>query len=110
MRTHTRDRRAHPVRRAGADAGRAAGALEPRALGRIGLPGPARGPSAIPLGARIIAVCDAYDAMVSNRPYRSRMSSGGRARGAAPLRRHAVRPQVVDAFCAVVAERAPAER
>ena len=29
----------------------------------------------IPLGARIIAVCDAYDAMVSNRPYRSRMSA-----------------------------------
>lgn len=25
---------------------------------------------AIPLGARVICVCDAYDAMVSNRPYR----------------------------------------
>jgi HD-GYP domain-containing protein (c-di-GMP phosphodiesterase class II) len=24
----------------------------------------------IPLGARVIAVCDAYDAMVSDRPYR----------------------------------------
>ena len=30
---------------------------------------------AIPLGARVICVCDAYDAMVSNRPYRSAMSS-----------------------------------
>src|SRR4051794_35243392 len=32
---------------------------------------------AIPLGARVICVCDAYDAMVSDRPYRSAMS--GRA-------------------------------
>ncbi|HEY7633129.1 MAG TPA: HD-GYP domain-containing protein [Thermoleophilaceae bacterium] len=30
---------------------------------------------AIPLGARVISVCDAYDAMVSNRPYRSAMTS-----------------------------------
>jgi len=29
----------------------------------------------IPLGARIIAVCDAYDAMVSDRPYRRAMPS-----------------------------------
>ena len=28
----------------------------------------------IPLGARVVAVCDAYDAMVSDRPYRSGMS------------------------------------
>jgi putative nucleotidyltransferase with HDIG domain len=28
----------------------------------------------IPLGARVICVCDAYDAMVSNRPYRPAMS------------------------------------
>jgi diguanylate cyclase (GGDEF)-like protein len=28
----------------------------------------------IPLGSRVIAVCDAYDAMVSTRPYRSAMS------------------------------------
>jgi len=28
---------------------------------------------AIPLGARVICVCDAYDAMVSDRPYRSAM-------------------------------------
>jgi putative nucleotidyltransferase with HDIG domain len=30
--------------------------------------------SAIPVGARIIAVCDAYDAMVSGRPYRDPLS------------------------------------
>ena len=29
----------------------------------------------IPLGARVIAVCDAYDAMVTDRPYRAAMSS-----------------------------------
>jgi putative nucleotidyltransferase with HDIG domain len=29
---------------------------------------------AIPLGARVICVCDAFDAMVSNRPYRSAMT------------------------------------
>jgi diguanylate cyclase (GGDEF)-like protein len=29
----------------------------------------------IPLGARIVAVCDAYEAMTSDRPYRSKMSS-----------------------------------
>ena len=32
---------------------------------------------AIPLASRVIAVCDAYDAMVANRPYRSAMSSEG---------------------------------
>jgi len=30
--------------------------------------------AAIPIGARILAVCDAYDAMVSERPYRKAMS------------------------------------
>ena len=29
---------------------------------------------AIPLGARVICVCDAFDAMVSNRPYRAAIS------------------------------------
>ena len=29
----------------------------------------------IPVGARIVAVCDAYDAMTSDRPYRKAMSS-----------------------------------
>ena len=37
----------------------------------------------IPLGARIISVCDAFDAMVSDRPYRGGRSTAGRARGAA---------------------------
>jgi putative nucleotidyltransferase with HDIG domain len=32
--------------------------------------------TAIPLGARVICVCDAYDAMVSDRPYRAAMRLG----------------------------------
>jgi diguanylate cyclase (GGDEF)-like protein len=66
--------------------------------------------TSIPLGARIIAVCDAYDAMVSNRPYRSRMSIEVTLE---ELRRCAgtqFDPHVVDAFCGVLAERALAER
>jgi two-component system, cell cycle response regulator len=59
----------------------------------------------IPLGARIIAVCDAYDAMRSSRPYRQAMSLEGTV---AELRHCAATqfdPALVDAFCAVVAER-----
>jgi HD-GYP domain-containing protein (c-di-GMP phosphodiesterase class II) len=61
---------------------------------------------AIPLGSSIIAVCDAYDAMVSERPYRSAMSTRC---ALAELRECAgtqFAPRVVDVFCTVVAERA----
>ena len=59
----------------------------------------------IPIGARIIAVADVFDAMVSDRPYR-----GGRSieDALAELRRCAgtqFDPAVVAAFAAVVAER-----
>jgi diguanylate cyclase (GGDEF)-like protein/PAS domain S-box-containing protein len=60
---------------------------------------------AIPLASRIIAVCDAYDAMVSERPYKDR-SEARDAR--AELRRCAGRqfdPEVVEVFCAVLEER-----
>jgi diguanylate cyclase (GGDEF)-like protein len=60
----------------------------------------------IPLGARVIAVCDAFDAMTSSRPYRAPMSVEG---ALAELRRCAgtqFDPMVVDAFCAVITERA----
>jgi diguanylate cyclase (GGDEF)-like protein len=61
----------------------------------------------IPLRARIIAVCDAYDAMVSTRPYRSRMSAEVALE---ELRRCAgsqFDPAVVEVFCTAVGERQP---
>jgi two-component system, cell cycle response regulator len=57
---------------------------------------------AIPFGARIIAVCDAYDAMTTTRPYRQAMSGGD---ALAELRRcagHQFDPRVVDAFERVI--------
>jgi diguanylate cyclase (GGDEF)-like protein/PAS domain S-box-containing protein len=60
----------------------------------------------IPLATRIIAVCDAFDAMTSSRRYRTAMSAEG---ALSELRRGAgtqFDPLVVDAFRAVVAERA----
>jgi diguanylate cyclase (GGDEF)-like protein len=59
----------------------------------------------IPLGARIIAVCDAFDAMISARPYASPTTA---EEAIAELRRCAGRqfdPGVVAAFERVVAER-----
>jgi diguanylate cyclase (GGDEF)-like protein/putative nucleotidyltransferase with HDIG domain len=56
----------------------------------------------IPLGSRVIAVCDAWDAMVTDRPYRRAMS---REDALAELERCAgtqFDPQVVDAFKAVL--------
>lgn len=55
----------------------------------------------IPLGARIIAVCDAYDAMIGPRPYRLGMSEEV---ALAELRRCAGEqfdPAIVDVFCDV---------
>jgi diguanylate cyclase (GGDEF)-like protein len=60
----------------------------------------------IPLGARIIGVCDAFDAMVTPRPYRLHTKTEEEA--LAELRRCAgsqFDPQVVEAFAAVLAER-----
>ena len=48
--------------------------LQPRALGRDGLPGLLSGPE-IPLGARIISVCDAFDAMTTTRSYAPQLGS-----------------------------------
>ena len=48
-------------------------ALVPRALGRPGLPRRPRRASEIPLAARIVFVCDAYNAMTTDRPYRAAM-------------------------------------
>jgi diguanylate cyclase (GGDEF)-like protein len=59
---------------------------------------------AIPLSARIIAVCDAYSAMTSDRPYRSARTLD---EAIAELRRCAGQQfdsQVVDLVCAVLAD------
>ena len=59
----------------------------------------------IPLGARIIAVCDAFDAMTTDRTYRAAMSE---AAAVAELRRCAgtqFDPAVVERFCAAVGRR-----
>jgi len=68
-----------------------------------GLPG-----EQIPLGARIIFVADAYDAMTSERIYRRRVSS---EQAVAELQRCAgsqFDPEIVDAFAAELAVEAPA--
>jgi two-component system cell cycle response regulator len=60
----------------------------------------------IPLGARIVTVCDAYHAMTSDRPYRAAVSP---AEALEELERCAGRqfdPAVVDAFVRTVAPRA----
>jgi diguanylate cyclase (GGDEF)-like protein len=62
----------------------------------------------IPLGARIIAICDAFDAMISNRPYSPPRASG---QALAELRRCSgtqFDPAVVEVFEQVIADRAQA--
>jgi HD-GYP domain-containing protein (c-di-GMP phosphodiesterase class II) len=62
---------------------------------------------AIPLGARIIAVCDAFDAMVSVRVYRQAVSP---REAVLELRRCAgaqFDPQVVETFCGVLESEYP---
>jgi diguanylate cyclase (GGDEF)-like protein len=62
---------------------------------------------AIPMAARIIAVCDAYDAMVAARPYRPAISH---VPALAELRRCAgpqFDPRVVEAFAAEFPDRGP---
>ncbi len=56
----------------------------------------------IPLGARVVAVCDAFDAMTTNRPYRQRI---GEPAALSELRRCAgtqFDPAVVEAFVRVL--------
>jgi two-component system cell cycle response regulator len=56
----------------------------------------------IPLGSRIILVCDAYDAMTSSRPYQAAIPVPAVLE---ELRRHAgsqFDPEVVESFCKVV--------
>jgi diguanylate cyclase (GGDEF)-like protein len=58
----------------------------------------------IPVGARIVAVADAYEAMVSGRPYRTAISHEGALQ---ELRRHAglqFDPEIVEQFVSLFAE------
>jgi HD-GYP domain-containing protein (c-di-GMP phosphodiesterase class II) len=62
----------------------------------------------IPLGARIVAIADAYDAMTHDRPYKRAMSHDNAIK---ELRRHAgtqFDPELVTLFCDLFAGRAPA--
>jgi two-component system, cell cycle response regulator len=62
----------------------------------------------IPLGARVVAVCDAFDAMTTQRPYRDSVSESDAIE---ELRRCAgtqFDPMVVNAFCNAIARERPA--
>ncbi|MGD9142504.1 MAG: response regulator [Dehalococcoidia bacterium] len=56
----------------------------------------------IPLGARILAVADIYDAMTSDRPYRKAMSPVAAIDELKKQTRHMFDPVVVDAFFQIV--------
>jgi diguanylate cyclase (GGDEF)-like protein len=61
----------------------------------------------IPLGARIVAIADAYDAMTHDRPYKRAMSHGA---AIDELRRHAgtqFDPELVALFCELYGREAP---
>jgi hypothetical protein len=59
----------------------------------------------IPLGARIIAVVDAFDAMTTTRPYREALPVQSAIAELRRERGHQFDPSVVDAFLDVIAER-----
>jgi diguanylate cyclase (GGDEF)-like protein len=61
----------------------------------------------IPLGARIVAIADAYDAMINDRPYKRALTH---EHAVAELRRHAgtqFDPELVELFCDLYADHAP---
>jgi putative two-component system response regulator len=55
----------------------------------------------IPLAARIVAVCDAYDAMVNQRPYRAAMAHGAAIATLVDGRARQWDAELVDAFVAI---------
>jgi diguanylate cyclase (GGDEF)-like protein len=61
----------------------------------------------IPLGARIVAIADAYDAMIQDRPYKRKISHEAAIE---ELRRHAgtqFDPELVEIFCDIYGSQAP---
>lgn len=61
----------------------------------------------IPLGARIVAIADAYDAMIQDRPYKRKISHEA---AVDELRRHSgsqFDPDLVQIFCDIYGSRAP---
>jgi len=56
----------------------------------------------IPLGARVVAVCDAFDAMTTNRPYRQRVNEPAALAELQACAGTQFDPQVVDAFARVL--------
>jgi two-component system, cell cycle response regulator len=58
---------------------------------------------AIPLGARIVSVCDAFDAMIMSRPYRAAMTVEQALEELKTCAGTQFDPTVVDAFCEEIA-------
>ena len=82
-------RRAHPQRRAGAAPGRADRALHATSAGTAPATPTGCAATRSRRGARIVAVCDAYEAMTADRAYRARDRARGRLPGAARHGGHA---------------------
>ena len=82
-------------------------ALQPRALRRQPATPTRLSGEAIPLGSRIIAVCDAYDAMTSERPYRLAMTPEDALLELESGAGTQFDPDVVTAFSRVIGTREP---
>lgn len=65
---------------------------------------------AIPIGARIIAICDAYDTMVSDRPYRRVLGHDGAIRELIEGAGTQFDPQLVEAFVTMASPRSGSRR
>ena len=59
----------------------------------------------IPLGARIVAVADAYDAMTTARPYRPALSPAEAAEGLRHGARHQLDPEIVEALLRAIEDK-----